>query len=87
LTTLSSSNNFQYSDFWAYSTDRFDISKVQFTYTLPKKLLINSSLKNISIFVSGNDLLTFAKNRKIMELNIGTTPQTRLYNVGIKAEF
>ncbi|MBB3188125.1 SusC/RagA family TonB-linked outer membrane protein [Microbacter margulisiae] len=87
LTTLSSNNNFQYSTFWAYSTDRFDLSKVQFTYTLPKKLLINSPLKNINIYVNGNNLLTFAKNRKIMELNVGTTPQTRLYNVGIKAEF
>lgn len=87
LTTLSSTNNFRYSSFWAYSTDRFSISKVQLTYTLPKSILNNAVFKNVNIYVSGNDLLMIAKNRKIMEMNIGTTPQTRFYNVGIKAEF
>jgi TonB-linked SusC/RagA family outer membrane protein len=87
LTTLSGNNNFQYSTFWAYSTDRFDISKVQLTYSLPKELLINSPVKHVSVYVNGSNLLTFAKNRQVMELNVGTTPQTRLYNVGIKAEF
>jgi len=87
LTTLSSANNFRYSDYWTYSTDRFNISKVQLTYSMPKSILHNSIFKNVNVYVSGNDLLTIAKNRKIMELNIGTAPQTRFYNVGVKAEF
>ncbi len=87
LTTLSSANNFRYSDYWAYSTDRFNISKVQLTYSLPRNIVNRSVFKNVNIYISGNDLLTIAKNRKIMELNIGTTPQTRFYNVGVKAEF
>jgi len=87
LTTLSSANNFRYSSFWAYSTDRFSISKIQLTYTLPKSLLHSSVFKNVNVYCSGNDLLMIAKNRQLMELNIGTAPQTRFYNVGIKAEF
>jgi TonB-linked SusC/RagA family outer membrane protein len=87
LTTLSSSNNFRYSSFWKYSTDRFNISKVQLTYTLPKKILNSSFIKNVDVYVSGSDLLMISKNKKIMELNVGTTPQTCFYNLGIKAEF
>ena len=87
LTTLSSANNFRYSSFWAYSTDRFSISKIQLTYTLPKRILHSSVFKNVNVYCSGNDLLMIAKNRQLMELNIGTAPQTRFYNVGIKAEF
>ena len=87
LTTLSSANNFRYSDYWAYSTDRFNISKVQLTYSVPKRILQNSIFKNVNVYASGNDLLTIAKNKKIMELNIGTAPQTSFYNLGIKAEF
>ncbi|HEY1202385.1 MAG TPA: hypothetical protein VGE79_15455, partial [Niastella sp.] len=87
LTTLGSGNNFRYSDFWTYSTDRINISKVQLTWSLPPKLLKNSFVKGLNIYVSGNDLLTIAKNRAILELNIGSLPQTRFYNFGIKSEF
>jgi TonB-linked SusC/RagA family outer membrane protein len=87
LTTLSNANNFRYSSFWTYSTDRFNISKVQLTYSLPKSILNRSFFKNVNVYISGNDLLMIAQNRKIMELNVGTTPQTRFYNVGVKAEF
>jgi TonB-linked SusC/RagA family outer membrane protein len=87
LTTLSNSNNFRYSSFWTYSTDRFNISKVQLTYALPEKILNRSFIKNVDVYISGNDLLMISKNRKIMELNVGTTPQTCFYNLGIKAEF
>jgi len=87
LTTLSSANNFRYSDYWAYNTDRFNISKVQLTYSLPKSILQNSIFKSVNVYASGNDLLTIAKNKKIMELNIGTAPQTSFYNLGVKVEF
>lgn len=87
LTTLGSGNNFRNSDFWTYSTNRFDISKVQLTWSLPKTILKNSFVKGLNIYVSGSDLLTIAKNRAILELNIGSMPQTRFYNFGVKGEF
>lgn len=87
LTTLGSGNNFRSSDYWTYSTDRFNISKVQLTWSLPKKILRGSFVRGVSIYVSGNDLLMIAKNRDIMELNIGAMPQTRFYNFGVKGEF
>lgn len=87
LSTLGSGNNFRSSDYWTYSTDRFNIAKVQLTWTLPANMLKGSFVKGVSIYVSGNDLLTLAKNRDILELNIGARPQTRFYNFGVKAEF
>ncbi|WP_199898526.1 SusC/RagA family TonB-linked outer membrane protein [Prolixibacter bellariivorans] len=87
LTTLSGNNNFRNSDFWTYSTDRVDLSKVQLTYSLPKSVLQNSYLKGLNIYVSGSNLLTISKNRDILQLNVGGVPQTRFYNMGIKAEF
>jgi TonB-linked SusC/RagA family outer membrane protein len=87
LTTLSGDNNFRYSDFWTYSTDRINLSRVQLTYSIPKDVLKNFFVKGLDIYASGSDLLTIAKNREIMELNIGSSPQARFFNLGIKAEF
>ncbi len=87
LTTLSGDNNFRYSDFWIYSSNRFDLAKVQLTYSIPQRVLTKSFLKELNIYVSGANLLTISENSDIMELNIGTTPQTRFYNLGIKAVF
>jgi hypothetical protein len=87
LTTHSGSNDFQNSDFWTYSTNRFNISKVQLTYDFSSKMFAHSFVKGLKVYVSGNDLLTISKNRAVMELNIGSAPQTRFYNLGIKGEF
>lgn len=87
LTTLSGDNNFRYSDFWTYSTNRIDISKIQLTYDFSQKVLKNSFVKGLNIYVSGANLLTISKNKDIMNLNVGTSPQTRFYNLGIKAVF
>lgn len=87
LTTESGSNNFRTSDFWMYKTNRFDLAKVQITYDLPKHVLQNSFIREFSAYLSGANLLTIAKERKLMEMNVGSAPQARFYNIGIKAVF
>lgn len=87
LTTESGSNNFRVSDFWIYKSNRFDLAKIQITYDLPKQILKNSFIKGVSAYVSGANLLTISKERKHMEMNVGSSPQTRFYNIGIKAAF
>ncbi|MDO6430323.1 SusC/RagA family TonB-linked outer membrane protein [Flavitalea sp. BT771] len=87
LTTSGGGNNFRNSDYWTYSTNRFNISKVQLTYQLPNSLLKHSFIKGANVYISGTDLLTIARNRAVMELNIGSMPQTRFYNFGVKGEF
>ena len=87
LTTLNSDNNFRASDFWIYSTNRFDLSKVQVSYDLTGMLKKKAFLRELGVYISGFNLLTISQQRQILELNIGSAPQTRMYNLGIKALF
>jgi len=86
LTTQNSNNNFRSSDFWLYSTDRVDLSKVQISYDIPSTFLGNTFDK-LNIYATGSNLLTISSESEIMELNIGGAPQTRFYNLGVKALF
>ncbi|MBQ4386282.1 MAG: SusC/RagA family TonB-linked outer membrane protein [Prevotella sp.] len=88
LTSQSGANNFTTSDFWLYSTSRFDLAKVQLTYDLPKSLFDNIKfIKGASVYASGNSLLTIAKERELMEMNVGSAPQARFYNLGVQVAF
>ncbi len=84
LTTLSSNNNAAASTFWIYSTDRFNLRKVQLTYDFPKEMFEGKWVKELSVYLNGNDLLTISKNRKLMETSVGYAPQTRFYNLGVR---
>ena len=87
LTTQSGDHNFRDSDFWLYSTDRIDLGKVQVTYDLPESILKGSFIKGLAVYVSGANLLTISGERKYMEMNVGSAPQCRTYNLGLKAQF
>jgi TonB-linked SusC/RagA family outer membrane protein len=87
LTTLSGDNNFRTSDFWTFRTDNFSLSKVQLTYSLPEKIMKGTFAKGLNIFVAGYNLLMVSNNKDIMELNIGAAPQSRSFNLGVKAVF
>ena len=87
LTTFNSDNNYRSSDFWMYSTNRVDIAKVQVSYDFPKKMFQKSFINTLGVYLSGANLLTLSSNRDIMEMNIGSAPQNRSYNLGVKALF
>lgn len=87
LTTKTSDNNNRSSDFWMYSTNRIDLSRVQISYDVPKKLIQNSFISELGVYVNGANLLTISPERETMELNIGGAPQTRFFNLGVKALF
>ena len=87
LTTESGDLNFVNSDFWIYSTSAFRINRVQLTYDFPKMLFGNGFVKGLSVYLSGSDLLTIAKERKYMETNVGVAPQCRSYMLGAKIDF
>ena len=82
LTTKPTANG-SASTFWLYSTDRFNLRKVQLTYDFPKSMM-GRVVKDLSVYVNGNDLLTISKHRKMMETSVGYAPQTRFYNLGLK---
>jgi TonB-linked SusC/RagA family outer membrane protein len=87
LSSQQSPNNFRNSDFWLYKTDRFNLSKVQLTYTFPERAFSKSFVNGLTVYVSGANLYTFSKNREILDLSVGTTPQFKYYNAGIRAKF
>ena len=87
LTTQSGSNNNTNSDFWMYSTSRFDLAKVQLTYDFPKSVIGDGIIKGLSVYASGNSLLTIAKERELMEMSVGSEPQSRFYNLGVQVKF
>lgn len=88
LTTLNGANNFRNSDFWLYSTDRFDLARVQLTYKVPTERVFGSQyIKGIDVYVNGANLLTLGPNSHILEMNIGSAPQTRFFNLGLAAQF
>ena len=84
LTTLNVYNNSVSSTFWMYSTDRFNIRKIQLTYDFPEEMWKGKVVKALSVYVNGNDLFTISKEHKLMDLNVGYAPQTRFYNLGVK---
>lgn len=83
LTTQATANG-EASTFWLYSTDRFNLRKVQLTYDFPAEMFKGKWVKALSVYINGNDLLTISKNRKLMETTVGYAPQTRFYNLGAK---
>ena len=88
LTVTEGANNFVTSDFWMYSTRRFDLAKVQLTYEMPQAVLRNNKVvKGFSAYISGSNLLTISPERKHMEMNVGSAPQARFYNLGVKLGF
>lgn len=87
LTTTAGSNNFQNSTFWMYKNNRFNLARVQFTYDFNSAIFKKSFLHGMSVYVLGDNLLVLSKESKLMETNIGTAPQYRFYNIGLKASF
>ncbi|SKA36930.1 TonB-linked outer membrane protein, SusC/RagA family [Chitinophaga eiseniae] len=87
LTTLSSDNNFRNSDFWLYKTNRIGLEKVQISYDMSGLLGKKKVVKEMGVYVSAFNLLTISAERKVLEMNVGSAPQTRLYNLGIKGSF
>lgn len=87
LTTQGGELNFVNSDFWLYSTSAFYLNKVQVTYDFPQKMFHGKIVKGLSVYLSGNCLLTIAKESKYMETNVGSAPQTRSYYLGVNVNF
>ena len=79
--------NYVTSDFWTYKTDAVRLNKVQLTYDFPSSMFQGSFVNGLQLYVYGDDLLTIAKERKYMETAVGSAPQCRSYNLGVKVNF
>ncbi len=79
--------NYVTSDFWTYKTDAVRLNKVQLTYDFPSSMFQGSFVNGLQLYVYGADLLTITKERKYMETAVGSAPQCRSYNLGVKVNF
>jgi len=87
LTTTNGDNNFRNSDFWLYKNNRINLAKIQLSYDIPKQIIAKTFVDNLGVYINGSDLLLIAKEKKHMETNIGSAPQTRYFSIGVKAAF
>ncbi|PXV65838.1 hypothetical protein CLV62_10611 [Dysgonomonas alginatilytica] len=87
LSSQSNTNNNRYSDFWMYSTNRFNLSKVQLTYNFSQSILKDKFVKGLTVYANGSNLLTVSKNKDILDLNVGNAPYYRYYEMGLVAKF
>jgi len=84
LTTGSGTNNYRTSTFWLYDKSYFDLRRVQLTYEFSDKVCKNIGMSDLSVNIAGSDLLTFAPNKEVLELNVGGNPKFRNVTLGLK---
>jgi len=85
--TTNSNNNYRNSTYWMYKNNRFNLNRVQFTYDFNDELLKKSFVHGLSVYVQADNVLVISKEREFMERNVGTTPQTRFFNLGVRTSF
>lgn len=86
LTTSNGDNNYRNSTFWMYKNNVFRLSNVQLTYDFPKNTFNGTFIHGLSLYCGGSNLLTIAKEREYIEMNLGS-PQYRNFYLGFKAAF
>lgn len=87
LSSKTNNNNYRTSTFWMYTNSFFDIERAQLTYELGKNLCQKLKMKNLSVNIAGSNLLRFAKNKDIQQLNTTGNPQFRYFTLGLRNSF
>lgn len=84
-------HNQQKTSRWLYSRNYLRLKNMEIGYTLPKKVLQKIRIKNIRVYLSGTNLLTFDKalnwDPETSEGVGNMYPQTRNWNVGVNINF
>jgi len=85
LSSGANANNFINSTFWLEKNNWFEIHTAQLTYTLSDPGFIG--LKEVRIFLRGNNLVKLSKIREKTDLNVGSVPQLRVVSAGLNLSF
>ena len=85
LTLTNGNNNYRNSTFWMYDRSQFSLSALQLSYNF--KLKENIAIKGLQAYLRGSNLFMIAKDKKILELNVGSAPQNRVFALGLVATF
>lgn len=68
-----------------YDRSQFSLSALQLSYNF--KLKENIAIKGLQAYLRGSNLFMIAKDKKILELNVGSAPQNRVFALGLVATF
>lgn len=87
-----SNNNTKRSTFWQRDASYIRLKNAELGFTIPKKTTNMLNLQAVRVFFSGVNLLTFSKELKLYDPELGTTdgrlyPPTRIYNIGMNINF
>ena len=87
-------NNEQNSSFWLKNAAYLRLKNIQLGYTLPSNLLKKVSIKNLRVYISGQNLYTFDKfldgydvEAPIIGVVDGYYPQLKVYRMGLNVKF
>src|SRR5690606_15273210 len=82
-------NNYAMSDYWLFESGYFRLKNFVLGYSLPEKYYPGLSIKDVRVFVSGQDLLTFDKypDGWDPESSYSSYPITKTYSFGLSLKF
>jgi TonB-linked SusC/RagA family outer membrane protein len=84
-------NNFVTSNFWIKRGDYFKIQNVEFSYTIPAKLVQFMGSRGIKLYVRGANLLTFSNIKDVdpesVDSGVSVYPLFKTFTGGIKFNF
>lgn len=78
-------NNYRNSTFWMYDRSSLSLSALQLGYNFD--LAPNAVLKSLKLYARGSNLLSVGKNIDIMQLSWNSAPQSRVFALGLIANF
>lgn len=84
--------NYATSNFWVQNGAYLRLKNIQLGYTLPKKLSNNIGIKNLRVYVSGQNILTFTKYKGYDPESLSTQteigyPISKVYSTGLQINF
>jgi hypothetical protein len=92
-TATGATENFQPSTFFLRDGSYLRLKNIQLKYDLPLKLISKIALSNFSVFVNGENMLTFTKfkdfdpEKNITQDNLYEYPSLKTFSFGINATF
>ena len=80
---------YPYLDYLVESAAHIRLQELNLTYNMPKRLLQKTGIDNLAIYVQGNNLCTWLKNKykEDPEHPFGTTPLQATYTFGLRFDF
>jgi len=84
-----------YNTFWLKSGSYIRLKNIQLSYTLPKSIVQKLSISGLRLYLSGSNLLTFTGLKNLDPETLAgsqnfagwSTPQSKVYNIGINVSF